>query len=175
LLRGRIADEAAGDVFSSTSGLDADAIAILANPAAVRAELGRIEASLPSDPGTAIGKAKNLIEATAKAVLTDVGHPYSEKDDINKHVHASMQALGIDYKTMVGHDAEIAKVMQRLNGLTIELANLRNRAGDGHGMSTPPAGLQLRHGRLAVRAAIAWCAFMLDSLHDQAVGERQPT
>lgn len=86
-----------------------------------------------------------------------------------------VQALGIDYKSTVGHDAEIAKVMQRLNGLTAELANLRNRAGDGHGMSIPPAGLQLRHGRLAVRAAIAWCAFMLDTLHDQAAAEGQRT
>lgn len=143
----------------------------LTDPAAVRAELVRIEASLPSDPATAIGKAKNLIEATAKAVLVELDHPYNEKDDINKHVYAAMLALGIIYKAMAGHDAEVAKIMQRLNGLTVDIANLRNRTGDGHGMSSPPEGLHLRHGRLAVRAAIAWCAFMLDTLHDQAGAE----
>src|SRR5439155_6665581 len=42
------------------------------------------------------------------------------------------------------------------------VADLRNRAGDAHALANPPTGLDLRHGRLAVRTAIAWSAFMLD-------------
>ncbi|MGH3755183.1 MAG: abortive infection family protein [Pseudonocardiaceae bacterium] len=42
-----------------------------------------------------------------------------------------------------------------------------NSVGDGHGAADLPVGLDLRHGRLAVRSAIAWCGFMLDTLHDQ--------
>lgn len=37
----------------------------------------------------------------------------------------------------------------------------------GHGAAELPQNLNLRHGRLAVRSAIAWCGFMLDTLHDR--------
>jgi hypothetical protein len=35
----------------------------------IRAEISRLEKAVPDDPGAAIGPAKNLVEATAKAVL----------------------------------------------------------------------------------------------------------
>ncbi len=170
LLQKRIDDDATGDVAAAVAEFGDLAGSVLADAAAVRAELARIEASLPRDPGGAIGKAKNLIEATAKAVLDELGESYEDKDEVNKLVHAAMQALGIDRSSVAAaHDVDLANVMQRLNGLTIALSDLRNHAGDAHGASTPPVGLDLRHGRLAVRAAVAWCAFMLDTLQDQSV------
>ncbi|MFC0438012.1 abortive infection family protein [Kutzneria buriramensis] len=131
--------------------LDAAAEDVLGDTASIRAELARIEANLLRDPGAAIGKAKNLVEATAKAVLIELGKPYNDKDDVNDHVRDAMVALGIDRKSVAAHDVDMANVMGRLNSLTITLSDLHNHAGDGHGLSSPAAGLDLRHGRLAVR------------------------
>jgi hypothetical protein len=43
--------------------------------AAIRAEVRRLESALPSDPSMAIGRAKNLVEGTAKAILVRRGMP----------------------------------------------------------------------------------------------------
>lgn len=46
-------------------------LAGLTDPSGIRAELERIRRSLPDDPAGAIGAAKQLVEATAKVVLTE--------------------------------------------------------------------------------------------------------
>jgi hypothetical protein len=43
----------------------------LTDPSGIRAELKRIRRALPDDPAGAIGAAKQLVEATAKVVLTE--------------------------------------------------------------------------------------------------------
>jgi hypothetical protein len=52
--------------------------------------------------------------------------------------------------------------------MATHVGELRNEAGDGHGPLAPPTGLELRHGRLAARVAVAWCAFVLETLEEQA-------
>ncbi|WP_216914115.1 abortive infection family protein [Nocardia noduli] len=164
-LDARLSDESAGDVSAAIADFGDAAGGLVADPAAIRGELARMEASLRGDPGAAIGKAKNLIEATAKAVLTEHGVPFDPTIDFNSVVNTSMKVLRIDAASLTGYERE---AMQRLTGLAFALRNLRNEAGDGHGPERPPEGLALRHGRLAVRAAIAWSAFMLDTLHDRS-------
>jgi hypothetical protein len=46
-------------------------LAGLTDPSGIRAELERIRRALPDDPAGAIGAAKQLVEATAKVVLTE--------------------------------------------------------------------------------------------------------
>lgn len=171
MLRARIADRAAGDVCAAVTGFGAAADDALADIAGIRAELTRIETNLAVDPGAAISAAKNLVESTAKTVLRELGEPWDDKGSITAHVTDTMRALGIDNRSVAEHDRELAKLMSSLAGITTTLANLRNRLGIGHGighgMSAPPVGVDLRHGRLAIRSAIAWCAFVLDTLHDR--------
>jgi hypothetical protein len=167
VLRARIADRAAGDVYAAVTGFGAAADDALADIAGIRAELTRIETNLAVDPGAAISAAKNLVKSTAKTVLCELGEPWDDKGSITAHVTDTMRALGIDNRSVAEHDRELAKLMSSLAGITTTLANLRNRLGIGHGMSAPPVGVDLRHGRLAVRSAIAWCAFVLDTLHDR--------
>jgi hypothetical protein len=168
ILRRRKEDQDAGDIAGALSDFGDTATGLLTSPAAIRAELVRLEASLPLDPSATVGKAKNLVEATAKAVLLALSKPVNDHSDINEHVVAVMVALGVDNKSVAEHDRDLAKIMSQLNGLTVALANWRNHAGDAHALSTGPVGLDLRHGRLAVRAALAWCGFILDTLHDQS-------
>jgi hypothetical protein len=63
-------------------------------------------------------------------------------------------------------DREAAKIVSRVAGIVDDVTNFRNHAGDGHGGAALPEGLDARHGRLAVRAAITWCGFMLDTFAD---------
>lgn len=167
-MRARIADRAAGDVYAAVTGFSAAADDVLVDVAGIRAELTRIETNLPVDPGAAISVAKNLVEATAKTVLRELGEPWwDDKGSITTHVTDTMRALGIDNRAVAEHDRELAKLMSSLVGITSTLGNLRNRLGIGHGMSAPPVSVDLQHGRLAVRAAITWCAFVVDTLHDR--------
>lgn len=169
LLQRRIDDDAAGDPQAGVSGLRSAAEGLLPDPSAIRVELARIEASIHTDPGTAIGKAKNLIEATAKAVLLDRGKPVSDASKVPQLAAQAMEALGVDRRA-AGHDQKVAWILGQLHGLTNGIAALRNDVGDGHGQATATSGLDLRYGRLAVRAAIAWCAFMLETLEERRKG-----
>jgi hypothetical protein len=128
---------------------------------------------LPEDPSVAIGKAKNLVEATAKAVLTELKEPVDEKVDVRPLASAAARALGlIPDSAPAPQDREAAKIVSRTLGIAEEITNLRNSAGDGHGTATLPEGLDARHGRLAVRAAILWCTFMLDTLADHQTDQQ---
>jgi len=68
------------------------------------------------------------------------------------------------------HNQQVASILGQLHGLTNGIAALRNEVGDAHGPATAVNGLDLRYGRLAVRAAIAWCAFLLETLEERHKG-----
>ena len=154
--------DAPGDPVAAITNLAAVADGTLPDAAAIRQELARLERALPDDTGALIGRAKNLIEATAKAVLALRGEPVSDKDEVPALVAKASQALGVHVTQAAGPQLEqVKRVLGRLHPLTQDVAELRNRAGDGHGMTGVPA-VDAAVGRLAARSAIAWCAFMLE-------------
>ncbi|WP_346533846.1 abortive infection family protein [Micromonospora sp. DPT] len=154
--------DAPGDPLAAITGLAAAASVALADAAAIRQELVRLERALPDDTGALIGRAKNLIEATAKAVLALRGEPVNDNDEVPALVSKASQALGVHVTQAAGPQLEqVKRVLGRLHPLTHDVAELRNRAGDGHGMTGVPA-VDAAVGRLAARSAIAWCAFMLE-------------
>lgn len=51
----------------------------LRDPAVILDSLERIERALQNDPAQAIGSAKELVEATAKTVLLELGEPFDDK------------------------------------------------------------------------------------------------
>ncbi|SCL45761.1 Abortive infection C-terminus [Micromonospora eburnea] len=154
--------DAPGDPLAAIAGLAATATAALADAAAIRQELTRLERALPDDTGALIGRAKNLIEATAKAVLALRGEPVSDKDEVPALVAKASQALGVHVTQAAGPQLDqVKRILSRLHPLTQNVAELRNKVGDGHGMTGVPA-VDAAVGRLAARSAIAWCAFMLE-------------
>lgn len=166
VLQRRIDDNAAGDVQAGLTGLGRAAEGALADPSAIRAELKRIEAAIETDPSGVIGKAKNLIEATAKAVLTALGQPVSDRAKVPQLAAQTLKALGLDRRIAAGHDQLMAQVLGQLNGLAGSVDTLRNAVGDGHG-SASAVGVDLREGRLAARAAVAWCSFVIETLEER--------
>jgi hypothetical protein len=146
------------------------ALANLADPAAVREHLDRITRAIESDdPAQAIGSAKELIESTAKLVLREVGHTPDDAWNLPRlaleaqlalKVHPSGAAPGPD-----GSDA-VKRILGGVTTVATGVAELRNRAGTGHGPGSPRVSLGARHAHLAAGAARLWCEFMLDTLGD---------
>lgn len=135
-------------------------------PATPRVTQGWCVAVLRTDPAAAIGKAKNLVEATAKAVLVAhrdpmIGH------NMDKLVNRALRLLGLEPDPH-GKSTE-AEVMRLLKQRSTSVIELRNLVGNGHAKETALADVDLRYGHLVVRAALAWCSFVLATLPDQQV------
>lgn len=142
----------------------------LTDPSGIRAELERARRALPDDPAGAIGAAKQLVEATAKVVLHERGLPVDDHATVPDLVKAAQQALRLHPSSVLpGPDGAdgLKKILGGVSSIAIGIAELRNRGyGSGHGQSSAPAGLGLRHARLAVNASITWCQLLLDTLTD---------
>jgi hypothetical protein len=136
-------------------------LAGLTDPSGIRAELERIRRALPDDPAGAIGAAKQLVEATAKVVLTERSLPVAGDAKVPELVKAAQQALQLHpSSTIPGPDSSeaVKKILGGVSSIAVGVAELRNRGyGSGHGHVSTPTGLSRRHAHLAVNAAITWC------------------
>lgn len=145
-------------------------VANLTDPSAIHAALDRISRAGHEDPALAIGSAKELIESTAKIVLTKLGIPVNKKDGLQELIKKAQQGLRLHPDTTTpGPDGRkpIAKILGSLSGVAVGVVELRNEGyGTGHGMAKAPIGLHSRHVHLVVAAASAWCQFMLETLDD---------
>jgi hypothetical protein len=139
--------------------------------AAILEQLGRIQRAIIDDPALAVGSSKELIESTAKVVLTERGLPVDDKDDVPALVKQAQQALGLHrLSTASGPDGSdaVRRILGSASSLAIGVAELRNRGyGTGHGARGARVGLRARHAHLAVNAATTWCQLMLDTLADR--------
>jgi hypothetical protein len=144
-------------------------LASLTDPSAIQEQLDRIQRAIIDDPALAIGSAKELIESTAKVVLTERGLPVNDKDDLPALARAAQEALGLHPSTSTpgpdGSDA-VRKILGAVTTIATGLGELRNRHGTGHGTATTRVGLRARHAHLAVNAAVTWCQLLLDTLTD---------
>jgi hypothetical protein len=139
----------------------------LTDPAVIEDHLNRIRDAIDSDPNLAIGSAKELIESTAKLVITEMGQTYSSGDDIPALVRKAQRALRLDADAIApdarGADT-IRRILSSLSQVAIGVAELRNLYGTGHGRDRRPSGIGPRHARLAVGSARVYCHLLLDTL-----------
>lgn len=129
----------------------------------VNREVERIQRSLHSDPELALGSAKEMIEAVLKKILVDYGETLSG-EDILPLMKKVQQKLDLDPAQIAPTTPGAKSVKQMLSGLTSivqGLTELRNLYGTGHG-KVAPSNLQDYHVQLAVTAAGAAAAFLLD-------------
>jgi hypothetical protein len=152
------------DFTTAFGSLALSANGALADITGIRAEISRLEKALPDDPGAAIGRAKNLVEATAKTVLAHRGVIVNNDDKLPALAARAMEELGIHPRQVPAQPEQVRRLLGRLQGIVQDLAELRNNVGDGHGSATTPQELDSRHGRLAVWSALGWCSYILDTL-----------
>lgn len=129
-------------------------------------QIERIRNSVDSDPGLAIGTAKELIETTCKMILSEQNIPYSKNDDIVKLVKKTRESLGIIPEKILesakGSEV-IKKILSNLGSIAQGLGELRNLYGTGHGKDGKMRGLNPRHARLAVGSAATLVTFLFET------------
>lgn len=157
--------------------LPQQSLAELRDPSAIQEQLQRIQRAIINDPALVIGSAKELIESTAKVVLTERGLPVDDKADVPALVRQAQMALGLHTSSTApgpdGSDA-VKRILGAVANVAVGVAEMRNRGfGTGHGPAGPRVGLSVRHAHLAVNAAITWCQLMLDTLADEKAPWRQ--
>ena len=139
-------------------------------------EIARLENAVDRDPALAIGTAKELVETCCKTILAKRGVAVSKNDDLPKLTKALAKELklvpeGISDE-MKGANT-IRLILQNLSVLTQHIAELRGLYGSGHGRDGRHRGLEPRHARLAVGAAVAFIDFVTETYHERHI-EKEP-
>ncbi len=129
-------------------------------------QIKRIESSIETDPGLAIGTAKELIETCCKTILSDRGKSADETSGITvlmKQVMKELRLVPENIPASVKGSETVRRVLHNLGAITQGLAELRNLYGTGHGKHGKTLPLQPRHAKLAVGAASTLTIFLLDT------------
>jgi hypothetical protein len=149
--------------------LGVPSLAAVPTESGIRLQLDRL-GRLDQEPEEMIGAAKELVEATAKHVLLELGEELPENADLPGLSKLALAKLRLHPKaiapTTKGSEV-MAKILSSLGQTAGGLAELRNLGyGTGHGAGLRVKGLGHRHAEFAARAAIAYTTFVLDTLND---------
>lgn len=156
-------------LFGGAVELQPEDLAALADPGAIEDHLRRIQLSVQSDPGQAIGAAKELIESTTKLVLVTLEVPFNDRADVPALVRQAQAALALHPDSLAPNTKgaeSVKKILGGLSGIAIGVAELRNLYGTGHGKAQRTRGLGPRHAQMAVDAASTYCRALLATLAD---------
>jgi hypothetical protein len=141
-------------IRAAHSTLDADYI---------QRQVARIESAVESDPGLAIGTAKELVESTLRAILEERRIVADSSADLSKLLRLAGKELRLvpdDVSDSTKAADSIRKVLGSLGVIVQGMAELRNAYGSGHGHAPSKRGLQSRHATLAAGAASALSVFL---------------
>lgn len=141
----------------------------LSDESAIRLHLARIQDGVDDRPEEVIGAAKDLIEATAKHVLREMGEPIPPNANLPELARLAQKQLVLHPEvlspTKPGVDT-IRRILGALSTIALSVAELRNLYGTGHGQVQRASGLHPRHARLAALTAQAYVSFLLETLSD---------
>jgi hypothetical protein len=135
----------------------------------IRLHAARLD-RMDQEPEELIGAAKELVEATAKYVLLQLGEEVGSKDDMPALSKRALMRLKM-HPDAIAPTTKGAEVMVRilagLSAIAAGMAELRNMGyGTGHGRGNRVAGLAQRHAEFCARSAVAYATFLLDTLGD---------
>lgn len=138
-------------------------------------EIQRVENAIDNDPALAIGTAKELVETCCKTILTQRDVEFSRSADLGDLTKLVVKELklvpeGISDEAR-GAD-NIRLILRNLTSITNNLAQLRGLYGTGHGRDGKHRGLQPRHARLAVAAAVAFIDFAAETHRERSSKEQ---
>jgi HEPN domain-containing protein len=167
--RPRFVAQAIGEM-GGRSVMRARTVADALDAAWMQREIARLENAVDRDPALAIGTAKELVESCCKSVLTKRGVSYPHSADLPALTKLVAKELGLvpDDITDAAKGADtIRLILRNLSALTQYLAELRGLYGSGHGRDGQHRGLQPRHARLAVGAAVAFIDFVTETYRER--------
>jgi hypothetical protein len=164
LARDGIKEDAGRLTLPGHRSLD-DALASIDAPELQR-QIDRMRASLESDPGLAIGTAKELVETVCKTILSERRGPPDPAWDLPRLVKETREVLTLlpaDIDDSAKGAESIKRLLSNLGAVVSGLAELRNLYGTGHGKHGRAKGVHPRHARLAVGAAATLATFLLET------------
>ncbi len=129
-------------------------------------EVERMEGAVDGDPALAIGTAKDLVESCCKCVLSDRGIEIGRKatlPQLAKRMAGELSLVPESVPESAKGADNVRRVLQNLASLVHNLAELRGLYGSGHGRDGQYRGLQPRHARLAVGAAVTFIDFVVET------------
>lgn len=138
----------------------------------VRTQIDRMRSSMASDPSLAIGTAKEMVETVCKTVLKQRGAPFEASDEAPRLARLALDAVAVvpaEWKGDPSVEGAIKSLVGSLIQAVTRLAELRNKAGTGHGRDASAADLDARHARLAVDAAATFAIFLLGAVNGPPV------
>jgi hypothetical protein len=151
-------------VSPSLEPLKAHAKALDANYLAE--QIRRMEASVETDPGLAIGTAKELIETCCKTILAERGKPVAGTPDVPTLTKETLKELKLvpDSVPDSARGSDVVKrLLSNLGTIGNGLAELRGLYGTGHGKDGKTQGVKPRHAKLAVGAAATLTTFLFET------------
>lgn len=134
-------------------------------------QIERMRAAVDTDPGLAIGTAKELVETVCKTILTERGIPLEPTWDVPRLVKEARRTLALlpsDIDDSAKGADSIKRLLNNLGTLVNGLAELRNLYGTGHGKYGRAKGVHPRHARLAVGAAATLSVFLLETHEERS-------
>jgi hypothetical protein len=135
-------------------------------------QIHRLNTSLESDPGLAIGTAKELVETVCRTILEQRFITVPDDADIGAMVKETRKALGLVPESVpsAARGAEtVRRLLSNFGNVAQGLGELRNLYGTGHGKSGAAKGLAPRHARLAVGAAATLATFLLETHAERGI------
>lgn len=151
---------------ASVAAPAAEDLANLSDGSAIRENLARLQRGLDGgDAPATIGTAKDLIESTAKLVLTADGQTITKTEDLPSLIKRTHQVVNLHAASAAHTNPEVQAAVKQIRGglqsVALGVVKLRNTAGTGHGhVLASPSGLA-DDARLAAEAAAAWIRSVL--------------
>ena len=130
------------------------------------AQIRRMEAAVESNPGFAIGMAKELIETCCRTILAARGRAVAGRPDVPALIKETFKELKLGPAGVPGaaRGAEVIKrLLHNLGTIGHDLAELSGLHGTGPGRRGQVTGLGPRHAKLAVGAAAALATYLFET------------
>ena len=131
-------------------------------------EIERLENAVEKDPSLAIGTAKELVETCCKTILDRYNITPPKKADLPKLTKMVTKELKLIPEGIPDEAKGAETIRLLLRNLSVQtqyLSELRGLYGSGHGRSGQHKGLEPRHARLAVGAAVSFIDFISATYH----------
>lgn len=143
-------------------------------------EIQRLEMAIDTDPALAIGTAKDLVETCCKTILTQQKITFTKTStlpELTKLLTAELCLVPEGIPEEAKGSKTIRLLLRNLTTITQYLSELRSLYGSGHGRDGKHRGLEPRHARLAVGAAVVFIDFMSETYHQRILPQTlsQPT
>ena len=132
--------------------------------AAMRSHLDRLrKAQAVGDLSDVVGCAKELAESVARVVLAARGKVVGDSVSFKELITEAHRSVDRQPGEGLATEPSVRKMAQSAKGLVVELGQLRNDVGTGHGRASVPEVIE-EHADLASDAVTIWARWVLRRL-----------